>query len=69
MRGFIHTIKMALALSVIVLAIIATLYVLDVFTAEAARKVLVKIMSLVGIWAAASLVLLVISLLGSKNPK
>jgi hypothetical protein len=69
MRGLMNAIKTALMLSVIALAIIGTLYVLDLFTAEAAREVLVKLMKLVGIWTGASLVLLIIALLGSKSVK
>jgi hypothetical protein len=69
MRRLMNTVKIALMLSVIALAIIVTLYVLDVFAAEAAREVLVKIMKIIGIWTGASLVLLIIALLGSKSVK
>ena len=67
MKGLLNTIKLALILAVIVLAIVGTLYVLDVFTTEAAKELLVKIMSILGIWTGASLVLLIIAILGSKN--
>ena len=67
MKGLLNTIKLALILAVIVLAIVGTLYVLDVFTTEAAKELLVKIMSIIGIWTGASLVLLIDAMLGSKN--
>ena len=38
MKGLLNTIKLALILAVIVLAIVGTLYVLDVFTTEAAKE-------------------------------
>jgi len=67
MKGLLNTIKIALILAVIVLAIVGTLYVLNVFTTEAAKELLVKIMSIIGIWTGASLVLLIVAMLGSKS--
>jgi xanthosine utilization system XapX-like protein len=69
MRKLMNIVKIALMLSVVALAIIGTLYVLDVFAAEAAREVMAQLMKLVGIWTGASLVLLIIALLGSKSVK
>jgi hypothetical protein len=69
MRGLLNTIKLALILAVLVLAIVGTLYVLDVFTTEAAKEILVKIMSIIGIWTGASLVFLIVALLGAKSSK
>ena len=67
MKGLLNTIKLALILAVIVLAIVGTLYVLDVFTTEAAKELLIKIMSIIGIWTGASLVLLIVAMLGSRS--
>jgi hypothetical protein len=69
MRGLLNTIKLALILAIVVLAIVGTLYVLDVFTTEAAKELLVKIMSIIGIWTGASLALLIVALLGAKSSK
>ncbi len=69
MRGLMCTIKMALILAVISLAIIGTLYVLDVFATEQAKDFLLKIMKIIGIWSGASLVLLLVAFLGCKSEK
>lgn len=67
MKVLLNTVKMALILGVIVLAIVGTLSVLDVFTNEAAKSILIKLMKLIGIWTGTSLIVLIIALLGSKN--
>jgi hypothetical protein len=67
MKGLLNTAKMALILAVIVLAIVGTLSVLDVFTTEAAKTVLIKAMKLIGIWTGTSLIVFIIALFGSKN--
>ncbi len=67
MKGLLNTIKMALILAVIVLAIVGTLIVLNVFTTDAAKEVLTKLMKLIGIWTGTSLIVLIIALLGSKR--
>ncbi len=67
MKGLLNTVKMALILAVVVLAIVGTLSVLDVFTTEAAKVLLTKLMKLIGIWTGTSLIVLIIALLGSKN--
>ncbi|MFA5553926.1 MAG: hypothetical protein WDA68_05125 [Phycisphaerae bacterium] len=67
MERLLNTVKIALILAVIVLAIVGTLYVLDVFTTEAAKEVLAKLMKIIGIWTGTSLVVLLVALLGTKK--
>ena len=67
MSGLLNTVKIALILAVIALAIVGTLIVLDVFTTEVARAVLSKLMKLIGIWTGASLIVLIVALLGIKK--
>ena len=67
MRGLFNAVKIALIFAVIALAIVGTLSGFDVFTAEATRVILTKLMKLIGIWTGASLIVFIIVLLGSKN--
>jgi hypothetical protein len=67
MKGLLNTLKLALILAVMVLAIVGTLIVFDVFTTEAARELLIKVMKLIGIWTGASLIVLIITTLGSRK--
>lgn len=67
MERLLNTVKMALILAVVVLAIVGTMYVLDVFTTEAAKEILTKLMKIIGIWTGTSLVVLVTALLGTKK--
>jgi hypothetical protein len=67
MSGLLNTVKIALIIAVIALAIVGTLIVLDVFTTEVAREVLNKLMKLIGIWAGTSLIVFIIALLGIKK--
>jgi hypothetical protein len=67
MKGLLNTVKLALILAVIVLAIVGTLSVLDVFTTEAAKELLSKVMKLIGIWTGTAVIVLIIALLGSKK--
>ena len=67
MKGLLCTIRLALILAVIVLAIVGTLSVLDVFTTEAAKELLSKVMKLIGIWTGTAVAVLIIALLGSKK--
>ena len=67
MSGLLNTVKIALILAVIALAIVGTLSVLDVFTTEVARAVLTKLMKIIGIWTGASLIVFIIVLLGIKK--
>jgi len=64
----IPTIKIVLILAVLMLAVIASLYVLDVFTTEAARQIATKAMTVLGIWTAASLVVLIVAYVGRPTP-
>ncbi|MGA2071721.1 MAG: hypothetical protein ABSG97_10265 [Sedimentisphaerales bacterium] len=67
MTGLLNTIKIALILAVISLAIVGTLFVLDVFTSEVAREVLKKLMKLFSIWTGTALAIFIIALLGIKK--
>ena len=67
MMGLLNTLKLALFLAVIALAIVGTLLVLDVFTNDVAREVLTKLLKIIGIWTAASLIMFVIAVLGTKK--
>jgi hypothetical protein len=67
MKGLFNAVKIALILAVLSLAIVGTLSVFDVFTAEATRVILIKLMKLIGIWTGASLIVFIIVLLGNKN--
>jgi uncharacterized PurR-regulated membrane protein YhhQ (DUF165 family) len=66
-KGLLVTIKMALVLAVIVLAVVGSLYVLDVFESEAAREALKKVMTILGIWTGASLLVYIIAAIGSQK--
>ena len=66
-KGLLATVKISLVMAIIVLAIISTLYVLDVIENEALREIFMKLMSVLGIWTAASMLLLTIAYLGSQN--
>jgi hypothetical protein len=67
MKGLLNTVKLALILAVIVLAIVGTLSVLDIFTTEAAKELLSKVMKLIGIWTGTAVIVLIIALLGSRK--
>ena len=67
MLGLLNALKIALFLAVIALAIVGTLLVLDVFTNDVAREVLTKLLKIIGIWTAASLIMFVIAVLGIKK--
>ncbi len=67
LKGLVCLIKVALIIAVFALAIIASLYVLDVFAGEVIKELLLKIMGVIGIWTAACLVLLIVALLGKKT--
>lgn len=63
MRGLLNTLKIALMLAVLSMAIVASLIVLDVFTTEVAREIAVKLMKLFGIWTGVTLIGFIISLI------
>jgi hypothetical protein len=67
MRGLLNAVRIALMLAVIALAIVGTLIVLDVFTNEVAKQVLTRLMKIIGIWTGASLIMLIIVLVGIKK--
>jgi hypothetical protein len=67
MKQLINTVKIALIISVVALAIVGSLIVFDVFTTEEARELLIKVLKLIAIWTGASLSILIIALLGTKN--
>jgi hypothetical protein len=67
MRGLLNTLKIALMLAVLSLAIVTSLFVLDVFTTEVAREILTKLMKLFGIWTGVALVGFIISLISIKK--
>ena len=60
-------IKGALMIAVAALAVIAVIYVLDIFPAEDVKNALVKSMKVIGIFTAASLLLLIIGCVGNKK--
>jgi len=66
-KGLLATVKISLVMAIIVLAIVSTLYVLDIIENEALREIFMKLMSVLGIWTAASMLLLTIAYLGSQN--
>ncbi|MHC4264997.1 MAG: hypothetical protein ACYSUK_03590 [Planctomycetota bacterium] len=66
-KGLLAAIKLALILAVIVLAVVGSLYVLDVFASEEARLALKKVMTVLGIWTGASLLVYIIAALGSQK--
>jgi hypothetical protein len=68
MRGLIAIIKITLNLAVLALAIIATLYVLDVVTDEAAREILEKVMKVLAIWTGASAITLIVTAMAKPTP-
>jgi hypothetical protein len=67
MTGLLNTIKKALILAAVAMAILGTMVVLDVFTTEVAREVLNKLMKIIGIWTGTALVIFIIALLGIKK--
>jgi hypothetical protein len=66
-KGLLAAIKMALILAIIILAVVGTLYVLDIFATEEARLALKKTMTVLGIWTGASLLVCIIASMGSQK--
>jgi hypothetical protein len=54
-------------IAIVALSVLAVLYVLDVFPAQQVKDALVKTMKVIGIFAAASLLLLIIGCIGNKK--
>ncbi|MHC4458704.1 MAG: hypothetical protein ACYS0I_16785 [Planctomycetota bacterium] len=66
-KGIFIIIKFALMIAIVVLAIVASLYVLDIFESEAINEALVKLMSVIGIFTGASLLLLTVASIGKPK--
>ena len=66
-KGLLLIIKCALMIAIVVLAVVASLYVLDVFEDQAIREALAKLMSILGIFTGASLLLLVVATIGGRK--
>lgn len=66
-KGLLLIIKFALMIAIVVLAVVASLYVLDVFEDQAIREALAKLMSILGIFTGASLLLLVVANIGGRK--
>lgn len=67
-KGLLAIFKSALMIAIVALAVIASLYVLDIFENEAVRQALVKLMSIIGIITGACLLLLLVGRIGSQEP-
>ncbi|UCF44509.1 MAG: hypothetical protein JSV99_06265 [Planctomycetota bacterium] len=67
-KGLLAIVKTALMIAIVALAVIASLYVLDIFENEAVRQALVKLMSIIGIITGACLLLLLVGRIGSQEP-
>ncbi|MHC4532255.1 MAG: hypothetical protein ACYSXD_11955 [Planctomycetota bacterium] len=66
-KGLLLIIKFALMIAIVVLAVVASLYVLDVFEDQAIKEALAKLMSILGIFTGASLLLLVVANIGGRK--
>ncbi|MHC4131063.1 MAG: hypothetical protein ACYSSP_12505 [Planctomycetota bacterium] len=66
-KGLLVTIKLALIIAIIALAVVGSLYVLEVFATEEARLALKKTLTVLGIWTGASLLVYIIAALGSQK--
>jgi hypothetical protein len=67
-KGLLAILKAALMIAIVALAVIASLYVLDIFEDEMVRQTLVKLMSIIGIITGACLLLLLVGRIGSQEP-
>jgi hypothetical protein len=67
-KGLLAIVKTGLMIAIVALAVIASLYVLDIFENEAVRQALVKLMSIIGIITGACLLLLLVGRIGSQEP-
>lgn len=66
-KGLLAIVKTGLMIAIVALAVIASLYVLDIFENEAVRQALVKMMSIIGIITGACLLLLLVGRIGSQE--
>lgn len=60
-RGTSAIVKMSLMFAIILLAIVTSLYSLGIFQSEAIKLVLFKLMTVIGIWTGASLLIILIT--------
>jgi hypothetical protein len=67
-KGLLVIFKAALMIAIVALAVISSLYVLDIFENEAVRQALVKLMSIIGIITGACLLLLLVGRIGGQEP-
>ncbi|MHC4913774.1 MAG: hypothetical protein ACYTE5_12385 [Planctomycetota bacterium] len=67
-KGLLAIVKTGLMIAIVALAVIASLYVLDIFENEAVRQALVKLMSIIGIITGACLLLLLVGGIGRQEP-
>ena len=66
-KGLLLILKCAVMIAIVVLAVVASLYVLDVFEDQAIKEALAKLMSILGIFTGASLLLLVVANIGGRK--
>jgi len=66
-KGLLLILKCALMIAIVVLAVVGSLYVLDVFEDQAIKEALAKLMSILGIFTGASLLLLVVANIGGRK--
>lgn len=66
-KGLLLIIKCALMIAIVVLAVVASLYVLDVFEDQAIKEALAKLMSILGIFTGATLLLFVVANIGGRS--
>ena len=66
-KGLLLILKCALMIAIVVLAVVGSLYVLDVFEDHAIKEALAKLMSILGIFTGASLLLLVVANIGGRK--
>ena len=66
-NGTSAIVKMGLMFAIVLLAAVASLYALGVFQSELAKQVVLKVMTLIGIWTGASLLIMVIAGTGGQK--
>jgi hypothetical protein len=67
-KGTSAILRMSVMFAIILLAIVASLYSLGIFQSEAIKQVLFKLMTVIGIWTGASLLIMLITAgTGQKN--
>jgi hypothetical protein len=67
-KALLPTIKTLLMIAIIALAIVGSLFVLDVFQSQMAQRILGRLMAIIGIWAGASLLIILIASAGGQSP-